>query len=165
MPDMLCSLVRLPPIEPVLASLRNKGITLRRPNPWAQSKLSAFIKKHFSENWAEETSVAFVNKPISCFVALHEDQIVGFGAYECTRRNFFGPTGVDETYRGKGIGKALLLACLCGLQDLGYVYAIIGGAGPVAFYEKAVGAVPITLGNGKGIYPLKEDPRFLPDQA
>jgi hypothetical protein len=45
--------------------------------------------------------------------------------------------------RGRGIGKALLFASLWGLRELGYVYGIIGGAGPVEFYEKAVGAIVI----------------------
>ena len=45
--------------------------------------------------------------------------------------------------RGNGIGTALLLASLWGLRELGYVYGVIGGAGPVDFYEGAVGAFEI----------------------
>ncbi len=160
MPDMLVSLVHLPPVRPVIEKLRAEGIHIRRPNPWELTELREFIEKHFSRGWADETSVAFANKPISAFIARHEDKIVGFAAYECTRRNFFGPTGVAEDYRGRGIGKALLLACLYAMQDMGYVYAIIGGAGPVEFYEKACGAVPITIGEGRGFYPLEDEPRF-----
>ena len=72
-----------------------------------------------------------------------------------------GPTGVAEKMRGRGIGTALLLACLYGLQDLGYTYAIIGGAGPVDFYKNAVGAIDIPIDEGKGIYGLKEEPRLM----
>ncbi|MBI2194708.1 MAG: GNAT family N-acetyltransferase [Planctomycetes bacterium] len=161
MPDMLCSLVRLPPLAPLLAALNGQGITIRRPNPWEQSILRQFIEAHFSRNWAEETSVAFTQKPVTCFTAWQADQILGFGAYECTRRNYFGPTGVAEAHRKKGIGKALCLACLRGLQDLGYTYAIIGGAGPVDFYRKTVGAIVIPFDDGKGIYGLKEEPRLI----
>ena len=164
MPDMLCSLVKLPPLEELLSQLRSIGITIRRPNPWEQSKLFEFIENHFNKGWAEETSVAFHSKPVTCFIALHEDKIIGFSTYECTRRNFFGPTGVDEDYRGKNVGKALFFAALQGLQDLGYVYAIIGGAGPVKFYEKSVGAMVIPFDEGRGIYDLKEDPRFLKNE-
>ena len=46
-----------------------------------------------------------------------------------TAKAFFGPTGVDETYRGKGIGKALLLVCLHDMYAQGYAYGIIGDAG------------------------------------
>ena len=45
--------------------------------------------------------------------------------------------------RCRGIGKALLVASLLGLRELGYVYGIIGGAGPIEFYQKAVGATVI----------------------
>ena len=76
---------------------------------------------------------------------------VGFAAYECTRRGYFGPTGVLPTEQGKGIGKALLLASLAALREMGYVYAIIGNAGPVRFYQKTVGAIVIP-GSDPGIY-------------
>ena len=42
--------------------------------------------------------------------------------------------------RGKGVGTALLLACLHAMYDVGYGYAIIGAAGPVEYYRKTVGA-------------------------
>ncbi len=69
--------------------------------------------------------------------------MIGFAGFECTRKAFFGPTGVDEKERGRGIGKALLMASLVSLRDLGYVYGIIGAAGPVQFYEEMVGATVI----------------------
>ena len=66
-------------------------------------------------------------------------------------RGFFGPTGVDPAYRGKGIGKALLLKCLEAMRNEGYGYAVIGGAGPVNFYEKCCGATVI-LWCGLGVF-------------
>ena len=165
MPDMLCSLIRLPDVRPLLNKLKEDGITLRRPNPWEQKELREFILEHFTERWADETSIAFGSKPVSCFVALEGEKIVGFGGYECSRRNYFGPTGVDESYRKKGIGSALLLTCLEGLRDLGYTYAAIGGAGPVGFYKKAVGAIEIPFDEGKGIYGLSEVPKYMSERS
>ena len=55
------------------------------------------------------------------------------------------------TAQGKGIGKALLLASLWALREMGYVYAIIGAAGPVRFYQKTVGAI-IIPDSEPGIY-------------
>jgi hypothetical protein len=51
----------------------------------------------------------------------------------------------------------LLLASLEALRAQGYAYAIIGWAGPVAFFEKSVGAMLIA-GSESGIYrgTLKE---------
>ncbi len=162
MPDMLCSLVQLPDVDPLLEKLRKEGITIRRPHPWEKSKLRDFILAHFQAGWAEESEVAFHHQPVSAFIALKDDQIIGFSAYECTRKNFFGPTGVDESARGLGVGKALFIAALMGLQDLGYAYCIIGGAGPVDFYLKCSESMVITLREGRGIYDLKEDQKFQP---
>jgi GNAT superfamily N-acetyltransferase len=78
-------------------------------------------------------------------------EVVGVAAHECTRKGFFGPTGVVEKMQGRGIGKALLVASLWGLRELGYVYGVIGHAGPVEFYQQAVGAVVIP-DSDPGIY-------------
>jgi GNAT superfamily N-acetyltransferase len=53
--------------------------------------------------------------------------------------------------RRKGIGKVLLFESLSALRELGYVYAIIGAAGPVRFYQKTVGAI-IIPDSEPGIY-------------
>ena len=87
----------------------------------------------------------------------HRADLVGFAAYECTRKDFFGPTGVIESERGRGLGRALLLASLWGLRELGYAYAVIGGVGPAEFYERAVGARLIP-DSDPGVYadPLRD---------
>jgi len=71
--------------------------------------------------------------------------------YECSRRGFFGPTGVLPELRGKGIGAALLLRCLESMREMGYAYAVIGGVGPASFYEKVCGAFLIP-GSETSIY-------------
>ena len=53
--------------------------------------------------------------------------------------------------QGRGIGKALLIFSLWGLRELGYVYGIIGRAGPVDFYKQTVGAIVIP-DSDPGIY-------------
>jgi len=151
MPDMLVNLLKLPPLERVSAEMEKAAVNIRRAQPFEISKVRAFIEQHFSAAWADEVWVGFSHGPVSVFIATLNGTIVGFGAYECSRRGFFGPTGVMETMQGRGIGKALLLACLSGLRDLGYVYGIIGGVGPVEFYEKAVGAIVIP-DSDPGIY-------------
>lgn len=151
MPDLLVPLYKLPRTDTSFPDLRAAGVTVRRANPWELSPLRDFAEKHFNRRWADEASVGFANKPISVFIAVENGEIIGFSAYECTRRNFFGPTGVTESARGRGVGKALLLAALEGLRELGYAYCIIGGAGPVEFYRQACGAVEIE-GSVPGIY-------------
>jgi predicted N-acetyltransferase YhbS len=143
MPDLLVNLLKLPSLQPVLDQQRGRGITIRRAQPFEITPVRQFIEENFSVAWADEISVGFANKPVSVFIATREGHVVGFAGYECTRKAFFGPTGVAKTEREQGIGKVLLLAALSGLRQLGYVYAIIGGAGPVEFYQAAVGATVI----------------------
>lgn len=157
MPDMLVQLYTLPPVEPLLQSFRQRGIVVRRARAHEITPVRSFVEKNFALVWADEISVGFANKPTSVYIAHREDQILGFGAYECTRRGFFGPTGVLESERGQGIGRVLLIACLHGLAEMGYAYGIIGGVGPAEFYAKAVGAIEIP-NSTPGIYadPLKK---------
>ena len=143
MPDLLVALYNLPPRETGAASVKAAGVVIRRANSFEQTPLAEFIRTHFSQGWADETAVTFARQPVSNFIAIENKKILGFAAFESTRKAFFGPTGVDPAHRGRGIGKALLIESLWGLHDLGYAYGIIGAAGPVDFYAKAVGATVI----------------------
>ncbi|MDT5122007.1 MAG: hypothetical protein QOC96_1489 [Acidobacteriota bacterium] len=153
---MLVNLLKLTQLEPVVSELRQAGVIIRRALPHEITLVREFVLKNFEPGWADEISVGYSNKPVSVYIAIRDRRVVGFGAYECTHRSFFGPTGVAESERGQRVGKALLLACLWGLREMGYAYGIIGGAGPTEFYEHAVGAT-IIPDSVPGIYadPLK----------
>jgi predicted N-acetyltransferase YhbS len=151
MPDMLVNLLNLESTSAVVERFKEKGFTLRRAQPFELTTVTSFVESNFSRAWADEAQVGFANKPVSVFIATREGKILGFAAYECTRRDYFGPTGVIEAERGKGLGTALLLLSLEGLRGLGYTYAIIGGAGPMNFYKRAVNAIEIP-GSEPGIY-------------
>jgi len=151
MPDMLVPLLKLPPSAPLIEELKQQGIVIRPAHPFELTPLRRFCEEHFSVAWADEAAAGLYNKPVTTLIAVENKQIVGFGSYECTRRDYFGPTGVAESHRKRNIGKALLLACLEGLRDMGYAYAIIGGAGPVDFYARCVNASVIPDA-GRGIY-------------
>lgn len=115
-------------------------------------KVEKFISKEFGEGWASETTAAFYRDPVSCFVAVDtENELLGFACYNATGKGFFGPTGVKKAVRGQGIGSVLLWRCLEALWEQDYAYAIIGGAGPVDYYAKAVGATVIE-DSSPGIY-------------
>jgi hypothetical protein len=139
MPDLLVNLLKLPSLD----QLNDEEVNIRRARPFEITPVREFIAKNFSVAWADEISVGFANKPVTVVIATRQGCVIGFAAYECTRKAFFGPTGVAEGERGSGIGTALLIASLWGLRELGYVYGIIGGAGPVEFYQRAVGAIVI----------------------
>ena len=143
MPDMLVNLLKLPQRELQVHELGEQGINIRRAQPFEITPVRLFIEENFSIAWADEISIGFANKPVSVYIATRAGRVIGFAGYECTRKTFFGPTGVVESERGRGIGKSLLVASLWGLRELGYVYGIIGGVGPMEFYREAVGAFVI----------------------
>ncbi len=163
MADMLVRLYDLPEVEPKVAELEESGITIKRAQPWELRVVRDFIEDQFSETWADEISAGFANKPISVFIAQDGARIVGFAAYECTRRDFFGPMGVDENWRKRGIGRVLTLVCLRAMREMGYGYAIIGAAGPKDFYAKCCGATiiedsePGVYEGTKAEYPPSEE--------
>jgi GNAT superfamily N-acetyltransferase len=151
MPDMLVKLYELPALAPALERTTAAGITIRRGLAPEKHIVTGWVRGHFDEKWASETDVAFARQPVSCFIAIENEAVLGFACYDTTARGFFGPIGVAENVRGKGVGKALLLACLHDMYAQGYGYAIIGGAGPVDFYAGACNAV-IIEGSWPGVY-------------
>ena len=143
LPDMIVRLKHLPDPGPIERRLAKEGYVVERAAIGQRPKLATFIEKHFSERWALQTAATFSRQPISLFVALSGKEIVGFAAYDCSYRSYFGPTGVREDLRGKGVGAALLLRTLEDMTTQAYKWAIIGEVDPVAFYQKVCGAVVI----------------------
>jgi len=149
--DMLVRLYDLPESAATYQDVSEKGVTLRRARAFEKHTVSEFVKENFSPKWVSEVEVAITRQPISCFIATRDKKILGFACYDTTLRGFFGPTGVSESARGLGLGKALLFKSLEALRDTGYAYAIIGGVGPKEFYAKNCGAIEIP-GSDPGTY-------------
>ncbi len=149
--DMLVRLYDLPDSTDLYQSVAGAGVTLRRARAFEKHTVAAFVRKYFSEKWVSEVEVALSRQPVVCFIATREREILGFVCFDTTQRGFFGPTGVIESARGSGIGKALLMKALEALREAGYAYAIIGGVGPKEFYAKACGAIEIP-GSDPGTY-------------
>ena len=75
-------------------------------------------------------------------MAIKDSQVIGFSCYDATALGYFGPIGVEESKRGAGTGKALLLACMLDMKLKGYGYAI-NPSDLIDYYGKAVGAIEI----------------------
>lgn len=148
---MLVRLYDLPDPTGLYTGIAAKGITLRRARAFEKHTVAAFARS-FSEKWQSEAEVAITRQPVACFIATKDKAILGFACYDTTMKGFFGPTGVAESARGLGLGKALLFKALEALREQGYAYAVIGGVGPKDFYAKACGAIEIP-GSDPGIYP------------
>ncbi len=142
--DLLVKLYDLPPLAPAMERVVAAGIRIHRPIAPERAAVMRWVTEHFNERWAGEVAMSFAGQPVSCFVALdQQSDIVGFACYNSTFKGFFGPTGVETSQRGNGIGTALLLRSLHALHDDGHAYGIIGWSSLDEFYKTTVGAIPI----------------------
>lgn len=148
--DLLVKLWELPPLAPAVAECAGRGVVVRRALAPEKPVVVDWTRARWPA-WAAEVEVAFARLPPACFVAVRDAQPVGFACHDAIAPNFFGPTAVLEGERGRGTGRALALAAMHALAAQGYAYAIVGGAGPSAFYQKTFGAIEIP-GSSPGIY-------------
>ncbi|MGK9167470.1 GNAT family N-acetyltransferase [Inquilinus limosus] len=151
MTDMLVKLYALEPPTASRDAMAAAGITIRPAIAPEKRAVAQWVAERFGDRWASEVEVAFAHQPVGCLVAVKDGVLLGFACHDATARGFFGPTGVDPASRGLGIGEALLRETMQAMRHQGYAYAVIGGAGPTAFYEKIVGAIAIP-GSTSGLY-------------
>ena len=165
MPDMLVKLYALPPLPPFMDRLRPSSILIRQAATGEKHIVADWVRYHFNPRWAAACEVAVTYDPVSCWIAIRQEpatkpptqpydlpaeRLIGFACYDVASKGMFGPTGVQETERGQGVGAALLVRCLYAMAAQQYAYAIIGQAGPTDFYTKIVGAT-IIEGSEPGI--------------
>ena len=147
MTDLLVPLYRLPDLE------IPDGCWVGRPLQHQSTHILNFILEEFGDGWRAEATAAFANTPPRIFVAVQRDssEIMGFCCWDCTALGFLGPVGVADKSRGTGVGRALVLSVLHSMREAGYGYAVIGGVGPVEFFQSVCDARVIE-GSDPGIY-------------
>jgi GNAT superfamily N-acetyltransferase len=150
MHDMLVRLYALPALDEAVDACRARGIAIRRALAPEKRATIDWVRARFASSVAE-VETAFAQAPPTIFVAVRGGAMLGFACHDVTCRNFFGPEGVAAEERGRGVGRALLLAALHAQRAQGHAYAIIGGVGPSEFYAKTVGAIAIP-DSAPGIY-------------
>ena len=151
MTDMLVKLYDVPDHYETVNHIKRMGMDIRRPLAPERSLVLDWIHKNFIPAWVDEAAVAFARNPISCFIAVHENQIRGFACYDVTAKGFFGPTGVQQTHRDIGIGRALMVHTFKAMQEAGYGYAILGHVSTVDYYQRHAHAT-IIENSSPGIY-------------
>lgn len=127
--------------------MAREGIVVKRAFISDKPRILDFIRQAFpqSQGWVYECEYALSLNPGACYIAVHQKRVVGFACYDASAKGFFGPTGVDEAFRGKGIGAQLLMKCLWSMREQGYAYAVIGWSAEsaVEFYKRQTGAIEI----------------------
>jgi GNAT superfamily N-acetyltransferase len=150
--DMLVKLYELPHRDKYSEELSDAGLVVRRARSYEKRHVLAWIEENFSRGWADECGVAFARLPLSCFIGTHKGEVVAFGAYEATYKNFVGPLGVCPEFRGRRLAEVLLIKILHAMADEGSAYAILGGVDEAApLFTRALGAMEIPESH-PGIY-------------
>jgi mycothiol synthase len=124
------------------AQLQQDGITVRRLTQADREPFCIYMQQHWNQGWLDETLNSYQNNPISAFLAFQHNQICGFAAYNSEGfAGHFGPTGTNESLRGKGIGRVLFYYCMRDLADQQLANAEVVWVGPISFYTRIAGAI------------------------
>jgi GNAT superfamily N-acetyltransferase len=118
------------------------GYRVRRAGPADRAALAATVELAFGRAWAFEVDRALGGDPPAVHLALDADgAIAAFAAHDGNNRGlgWFGPAGTLMPHRGKGLGEALLVACLVDLAGEGRQSCTVAWIGPRDFYQRAAG--------------------------
>ena len=109
-----------------------------------EARMFEWITAEFGIAWQVEVREALrraqAGHAAGVYVALNQEEILGFAAYGVLRGRLFGPMGTAPAARGTGIGSRLLRECLADQFMAGQERSDIAYVGPVSFYSRAVGA-------------------------
>ena len=147
--DILIRLYGIKDYSDAFRALREKGIVIKKVMDVNASEVVEFTERNFSKVWAEEVRFAVFHR--NCYVATEGTRPVGVVCVQATAPEFFGPIGVLEECRGKGVGSALLHRAVLSMKDKGYKYMVAGAVrGPMAriirrYYETI--EIPDSIGS------------------
>jgi GNAT superfamily N-acetyltransferase len=131
--------LRLPP--PVATRATLPGYELRRARHADSGAIEA-VARRASEAWAYEVRRAMDQDVPAVHLAAYAGEPVAFAAHDGNNRGTgsFGPGWTLEAHRGKGLGRALLRACLADIAKAGHERAIIPWVSDTKIYRH-LGAV------------------------
>ena len=119
-----------------------QGYRIARARAADRTALCAAIADGFSAGWAFEVGQALRLDPPAVHIATDgAGQLAAFAAHDGNNRGlgWFGPAGTFESHRKKGLGEALLLACLLDVAAAGRDTCTVAWIGPRGFYERVAG--------------------------
>lgn len=116
-----------------------RGYEVRRARA-DETALVAAVAAEFGGAWPFELASALRHEPAGVHVTLVDGAYCAFAAHDGNNRGlgWFGPTGTWPAHRGKGLGEALLVACLVDVAAE-HSQCEVAWIGPRPFYEKVAG--------------------------
>ncbi len=121
-------------------SLKTDDVEIREATS-RNDPIFKWIEKNFSLQWSIEAQLALEKEYGRIYVAETNNEIAGFAVHSATHKCRFGPIGVDERYRGRCLGKLLLIHTLDSMRILGLRYAIIPWTTHLFFYAWIPGII------------------------
>lgn len=121
---------------------KNQGYEIMVASQEDKNDIKNFLTGEFSKSWFIEISAVFKKGAKGILSILKDkqtDDLVGFAAINCTNENWFGPMGVSERLRGRGLGSILLLHNLYHARKAGLERIVIPWADE-GFYKRVIGA-------------------------
>jgi GNAT superfamily N-acetyltransferase len=117
------------------ATAAAKGYEIRRAQPGERGLVDA-VATEFGGAWPWEVARALASAPVGVHVAIRDGAYCAFAAHDGNNRGlgWFGPTGTWPAHRGRGLGEALLLACLVDVAAA-HARCEVAWIGPRPFYE------------------------------
>ncbi|NQZ83673.1 MAG: GNAT family N-acetyltransferase [Colwellia sp.] len=145
MTDMIVKLYDLQPINNG-SELSEPQIIIKQALALDKKQICQFIEDNFSDicpGWVDECTACLLSQPTRCFIAVYQEQVIGFCCYDSTAKGMLGPLGVHHNYRNKGIARKLMFQCFFAMKAAGYAYAVIGWVSSTSFYQKSCNAIEI----------------------
>lgn len=123
------------------AAAATNGYAIRRARADETTLVDA-VGIEFGGAWPFEVARALAHEPAGVHVATRDGAYCAFAAHDGNNRGlgWFGPTGTWPAHRGRGLGEAVLLACLVDVAAA-HARCEIAWIGPRPFYDKAAGIV------------------------
>lgn len=119
-----------------------QGYTVLRQPPARLENDAALVEASFSKGWAFEMRRSHSrSNGVHIAIEATTGAFAGFAAHDGNNagHGWFGPTGTLPEHRSRGLGAALLMACLLDIRDAGHSHCHVAWIGPRAFYDKIAG--------------------------
>lgn len=120
-------------------SLKREKVVFRKAELSEKGFIENWVKRNFGGFWAYEAGEGLKGGASKVWIAEEGGEVLGFSVYGALEPNWFGPIGVLEKARRRGIGSILLFKCLASIRGEGFGEAVIPWTSHLFFYTQIPG--------------------------